>query len=177
MAITRAKKEEIMKTLADKFEKSSTAVFTGYKGIDVKSMDKARQILREEGIEYQIAKKTLIKLAIKNTYNFDLSDDLIAGPVGVAFGYKDSVSLCKTLAKISEDLEQFQLLGGIVDDESVDKDMVMTLSKMLSRDELYAKFVGIIKSPLQNFSGLLSGGLSSFATAMKAYADQKEEAK
>ena len=177
MAITRVRKEETVKKLNDRFEKASNAVFTGYKGLDVESMDKARQILRDKGIEYQIAKKTLIKLAVKNTFNIDLSDEAMEGPVGVAFGYEDSVSLCKILASISKELEEFKLLGGIVDKENVDQEMVIALSKMLSKDELYAKFIGIIKSPLNSFGGMLSGGLSSFARAVKAYADQKEEAK
>jgi len=175
MAITRSKKEEILVKLEDRFNRAEAVVFTGYKGSSVKEMEEARNVLREAGIDYHIAKKTLIKLAVKKIKNIEIDDEVMVGPVGVAFGFEDAVSLCKVLAKIAKDNESFEMLGGLVDGEGVDKKMVEQLSKMLSRDELLAKFVGLLRAPLYGFSGILNSGLGSFARALKEYGEKKGE--
>ena len=175
MAITRKKKVSILEKLTEKFEKADTTVFTGYKGMSVTALEEARQVMRGKGVDYYIAKKTLIKIAAKKKHDIDITDEVMDGPVGVAFGYEDSVSLCKTLAGISDKEEDFNLLGGIVEGEEVKQEMVLTLSKMMSRDELLAKFVGMIKAPINQFAGLLNSGTTSFARGLQAYAEAKEK--
>jgi large subunit ribosomal protein L10 len=175
MPISRKKKAEILENLLDKFERADSAVFTGYKGMSVAELELARGSMREKGIDYHIAKKTLIKIAAKKKYDIEISDSVMEGPVGVAFGYEDSVSLCKELASIADKRKAFNLLGGIVEGKEIPKSMVEELSKMLSKDQLLAKFVGMIKSPATKFAGLLNAGTTSFARGLKAYAEAKEQ--
>ncbi len=66
-------------------------------------------------------------------------------------------------------------MGGILDKKEAKKESIEKLSKMLSKEENLAKFISIIRSPLTAFSGLLSSGTTSFARALKAYAEGKGE--
>jgi large subunit ribosomal protein L10 len=130
-------------------------------------------------LNIKLQKKTLIKIAAKKIKNIDLTDEVIEGPVGIAFGYDDAVSLCKIISKISKAIKlkkkSFEMLGGVVDGVEVNKNIIEQLSAMLSRDELLAKFVGMIRSPLYSFSSSINSSLPSFARALKAYADNKKE--
>jgi large subunit ribosomal protein L10 len=79
------------------------------------------------------------------------------------------------LQKFQRNLKKFVVTGGVVDQAGQNKAYIEELSKMLSREELLAKFVGMIKSPLYSFSGALNSGLGGFARALKAYGEKKEE--
>jgi large subunit ribosomal protein L10 len=103
MAITRKKKENTLEKLNEKFKKADSVIFAGYKGLTVSELEEARKMMRDAGIEYQIAKKRLIKKSLRDVINIELGDDTIMeGPVGVAFGYENSVTLSKVIAKISK---------------------------------------------------------------------------
>ena len=66
MAITKEKKEEIVKELTDLFQNSKSVVFADYKGLSVKDSQSLRRKLRENEVSYKVAKKTLIKIAAEN---------------------------------------------------------------------------------------------------------------
>ena len=173
MALTRAKKVSTLSKIEDYLSKADTIAFTGYKSTSVKDLEEARRELRKSGIDYQIAKKTLIKIAVKKIYGIDLPNEIMDGPVGVAYGYSDSVSLCKVLAAIAKKKKTFILQGGVVDRKSVDKSVIIALSTMLSRPEMLAKFASMLKSPLYKFSTGINYGLNGFARALKAYSDKQ----
>jgi len=179
MATTRAKKEIALGTITERLKTSCAVVFTAYKGLSVGDLEGVRRTLRESKVDYQVAKKTLIKKAIKERHDIEISDAVMEGPVGIAYGYEDGVSICKVLSQISTKLKkakkEFQLLGGVVDGKEINASMVLMLSKMLSRPELLAKFAGMIKSPLNKFGGCLASPLTSFARALNEYAKIKEE--
>ncbi|MCL5094175.1 MAG: 50S ribosomal protein L10 [Patescibacteria group bacterium] len=54
MAITREKKEELIKEFAKKLEDSKAVVFTDYRGLNVEEISEIRKKLREKGIEFKV---------------------------------------------------------------------------------------------------------------------------
>jgi len=65
MPKSKQQKEEILNQLTDRLNKMKSAVFVDYSGLNVKSVEQLRSSLREEDVSYQVAKKTLIKLALE----------------------------------------------------------------------------------------------------------------
>ena len=53
--------------LKEKFEGAVAGVVVDYKGISVADDTKLRKELREAGVDYSVAKNTLIRLAIEGT--------------------------------------------------------------------------------------------------------------
>ena len=47
------------------------------------------------------------------------------------------------------------------------------IADLPSKEELLAKFVGLLRSPLQNFYGVLRSPLGSFLRGVQAYAEKK----
>ena len=60
-------KQKIAEDLHERFSKSAIVVVTDYKGLDVSAMNDLRRKLREEDIEFQVAKNTLLMRAAKDT--------------------------------------------------------------------------------------------------------------
>ena len=61
MAITKAKKQTILTKLEEIKKNSDTVVFVNFKGVTVKDTTAMRRAMREAGVGYFVAKKTLLK--------------------------------------------------------------------------------------------------------------------
>src|SRR3989344_2686024 len=147
MAITRQKKEEVLNDIKEKLSRNKLVVFVDYRGVNVTNLENIRKELRKDGIDFKVVKKTLINLALKdNKINADVKS--LEGQIGVVIGYNDEVTPAKTINKFAKELESFQILAGIFENNFVEKDKIIMLASIPSREELLAKFVGSINSPL-----------------------------
>ncbi|MBU0577547.1 50S ribosomal protein L10 [Patescibacteria group bacterium] len=179
MPITKQKKEEILQELIDKFSRSKSVVFVDYRGLDVASISDLRRKLRENDTEMKIAKKTLIGLAAKDQKIDSLDGAGMEGPVAATFSYEDPFSGIKALFEFSKTNNNLKLLGGIIDGKVVGPDVVERYAKLPSKEELLAKFIGSMNSPVSGFVGLLGNLLGGFVRVLSAYKDTlpAEEAK
>jgi len=172
MAITREKKQEILKELIDKFSKSKSVIFSEYKGLNVSGISELRKRLRKQGAECKISKKTLIRLAAKKTNFGDLGDDMMTGPVAVTFCYEDELAGLQILFKFSKENENLKLLGGIIDGKILGTEEVLKLAKLPGRNELLAKLLGSMNAPISGFVGILGNLLGGFVRVLNAYKDK-----
>ena len=62
--LTKKQKEQIVQELADKMKRQQSLIFTDITGVNVSGMQSLRRELRQSGIEYKVAKKSLIDLAL-----------------------------------------------------------------------------------------------------------------
>ena len=70
----------------------------------------------------------------------------------------------------------FVIKGGVMGKNLLGLDNVKALASMPSREELVAKAVGSIASPLRGLVTVLSGLPRGLVTALSAIADKKKEA-
>lgn len=174
MAVTKEKKAEILQELEEKFQNAKAVYFSNYRGLTVKDMTALRKKLRDQKIEYCVAKKTLMKLAVKNKNFPEMPNELMDGPVGAAFGYDDAIAPVKVLYQFAKENDKLELLGGLVDGKYMSKAEIKSLATLPSREELLAKLVGSFKAPVSGFHGVLAGVLRNFVYAMKAVQEKKE---
>jgi len=172
MAVTKAQKAEILKDLVDKFSRSKTVVFAEYKGLTVSNISELRKRLREKGSECKVAKKTLMRLAAKETNFGDLGDDMMEGPVAATFCYEDELSGLQVLFKFSKEHENLRLLGGIVDGKTMNAADIIQLAKLPGRNQLLTMLLGSMNAPISGFVGILGGLLGSFVRVVNAYKDK-----
>jgi large subunit ribosomal protein L10 len=162
MAITKQKKEEIIRDLEDKFSRHTAAVFVDYSGLNVKSMENVRGELRKEGIDIKVAKKTLLDLVMKKL-NISIDIKVLSGQVAVVLGYGDEVAPAKIISKFAKELENLKVLGGIFSAEGgkvfVGPDKVATLASIPSREELLAKMVGSMQAPVSGLVNVMVGNI------------------
>ena len=172
MATTRKKKESTLEELRTKFEKAQSVAFGQYAGLSVEQVSKLRNELRKEGVEFKVAKRTLFKIAAKEQ-GIDLPDEVMMGTVGAAFSYEDSIAGPRLIKKLSKDFDKLQLLGGIMEGKVMTVAQMKEIAGLPSKQELLAKFVGLMRAPLQGFYGAIQSPLGSFARAVEQYAEKK----
>jgi len=173
MAVTKEKKAEVLKELDAKFGKAKAIYFSGYRGMQVKKMVALRKKLHAAGVDYAVAKNTLFQIAAKNNKMPEIPKEILRGPVAVAIGYADVIIPVKILHEFAKDAEQLEILGGLVDGRYVSKAEAKALAVLPSREELLAKLVGSMKSPISGLHGTLSGVLRKFVYALAAVRDKK----
>jgi large subunit ribosomal protein L10 len=173
MAITREKKETLVADLAEKLASSKSVVFTDYRGLTVEEIDEVRNQLREQGIEFKVIKNTLLTLAAKQA-GIEISDDVTSGhPVAIAFAGDDEVAPAKITYTYTKKNDKFAIIGGILEGKQISDIMVKSLASLPGREELYAKIVGSIASPLSGLVTVMQGNIRGLVNVLSAYKDSK----
>ena len=173
MPKSKSQKKEILANLEEKLRQMKSAVFVNFSGIPVKEIDDLRNKCKEEGVEYIVSKKTLLKKALvdngfkdANNYGFD-------GEVATTFGFTDEVAPARLIKKFSKSNENMKIVSGILEGVFIDATKVVALSKLPSRDELIAKVVGSIAAPLSGMVNVLQGNIRNFVYVLSAIRDKK----
>ncbi|MBU0671180.1 50S ribosomal protein L10 [Patescibacteria group bacterium] len=172
MAKTRKQKEEVVETLVQDLKESKGIVFSTYMGLSVLDFEDLRSKLREEGAKINVTKKTLLKIALKNAGYENANTDEYDSGVAVAVA-DDEVLAAKILADFSKAHENVKFFGGILEGEYIDASKVSELSKIPSKDELYAKIVGSINAPISGFVNVMAGNLRNLVGVLNAIKDTK----
>lgn len=148
MAISKEKKIEIYNGINKAIKGAQSVVFINFHGLGVGDTTDLRRKLKGEGVNYYVAKKTLIKRALdENKFEGNIpqldgelalaySDDLTAPARGVfdfQKSHKDNISI----------------LGGIFEGRYMDQTAMTEIAAIPSVNVLYGQFVNIINSPIQ----------------------------
>lgn len=155
-------KESVVEEIKEKLAKAQSAVVIDYMGINVLEANTMRKKLREADVDYVVYKNTLFNIAIKDT-DFAPLAEVLKGPSAFAFGYEDAVAPARVLNGVMKDFKKMSFKGGMVEGEFYDSERIKEIALLPSREELIAKFMGSIQSPV-----------SKFVRTLQAVADAKE---
>ena len=176
MPKSKVQKQEILRSLEEKIEKSKSIVFAGFNALGVKDNEVLRDQLRQEKGEYYVAKKTLLSLALKNKGLDSLDTKTLDGKIAAVFSYEDEVAAAKVLDNFRKDKEKSEkiyFVGGILEAKLLDKAEIEAVAKLPSKTELYAKLVGSLNAPVSGFVNALAGNLRNLVYVLKAIEEKK----
>ena len=166
-------KKKITEDLHERFSKSAIVVVTDFKGLDVSAMNDLRRKLREEDIEFQVAKNTLLVRAAKDT-EVALIEDYFKGPSAVALSYKDPVAPAKILAQFANNNQKLEIKGGVLKDKVLDVDAIKALAKLPSREVLLGQLLSVLNEVPTSFVRTIAEIPRSLLNVLTAFRDQKE---
>jgi large subunit ribosomal protein L10 len=172
MAITRKQKEELVENIAAKIKGSRAMVFVDYRGLTVEDMTEIRRELRAKNVDLKVMKQNLFKIAAKNAGAKIDMDSLKNHPVGIAFG-QDEVEPAKVIYEFSKKHESLEMIGGAIGGETIGMEQLKALALMPSREEMYAKIVGSLASPLRGLASVLQGNLRGLVSVLSQYQESK----
>lgn len=173
MQQTKQQKEVLVSEVAKKIKESKALVFANFKGVSVKDITAIRRELRKSGSSWQVLKKTLLNIALKDA-GVAVDARALEGQVGVAFS-QDEVAAAKVIAdfqKANKDVT-LSIEGGALGSKSLTANEVKALAKLPSQDELRAKLVGTLQAPIASFVRVLGGNLSGLVQVLKAIEEKK----
>ncbi len=157
-----AEKQTIIDEIKDKLAKAESAVVIDYMGINVAQATAMRKKLREANVDFTVYKNTFVSRAIKGT-PFEELENVLSGPSAFAFSNEDAIAPARVLNDIIKEFKKMEFKGGIIEGKFFDGEGVTAIATLPSRDELIAKFMGSIQSPV-----------SKMVRTFQAVADAKE---
>lgn len=161
MTSTKEQKSGVLKELHDLAEKAKVMIFANFHGLNVADTSDLRRKLRKEGVEYKVAKKTLVKKVL-DSFGFTGERADLEGEVAMIFGYDEPVAPAKTLTAFAKKHEGLKVLGGVFESAYVDKAAVARLATIPSREVLIAQVLQVMNSPARGLVVTLNavpGGL------------------
>lgn len=171
----RAQKNEIIEKLRAKADRAGIAVVTDFRGMTVEELTELRVKLRAAGIDYQVVKNTLARLAVKDGVHAALKDHLTENNA-VAFGYDDPVIAAKVLVEYAKNSKKFAIKLASLSGKVIDAEGVAALSKLPSRAELLARTLGTMNAVPTNFVSLFANVIRGMLNALTDLKQKKEAA-
>lgn len=166
-------KTEKVNKLKEKIAASKSLIFAEYHGLDVNQINDLRVVIKEAGGEMTVAKNTLMKVALED--KSDEINETLKGPIATIFSYEDAIAPIKAIADFAKKFNLPTIKAGIVNGEFQDATKIKILSELPSKDELIARLVGGLKSPLTGIANVLSGTNRNFVYVLSAIADKRGE--
>lgn len=169
----RAEKDILIKEVSESAKGAKALVFSDFKGVSVKDVSAIRGELRKSGSRFQVLKKTLLNIALRDA-GIAVDARKLEGQIGVAYS-TDEVSAAKVIAdyiKANKDLK-LSIVGGALEGKALSADEVKALAKLPSKDELRGMLAGTLQAPIAGFVRTLSGNLSGLVRVLSAVAEKK----
>jgi len=144
-------KAAVIDEITERFQNSSAAVLTEYRGLTVAQLTQLRRSLGE-GSSYAVVKNTLTKRAADEVGFGDLAP-LLNGPTAIAFIEGDPVEAAKAIRDFAKANPLLVVKVGVVDGRTVDASEVTRLADVEPREVLLAKLAGAMKGNLTKLPG------------------------
>ncbi len=174
MAISRAKKAELLEQYKEQINNSSALVFTNYLGASVPQLRSLRVKLKETGTTYSIVKDSIFALALEQCGK-PHPDGLLEGPNAVAFVGEDigkGVSALRDWIKSERILE---IKGAILESSVLDASAAEALADLPTRAQVLAQILGAISAPAGNLVRMIGAPSASLVRVLNAYVEKRKE--
>lgn len=165
MALTRQTKEALLASYGDGLAGSPHAFLLGFEGITVAEAEDLRNRIRENGGHYTVVKNRIALRAIEGTALQPLAEHF-TGATGVAYSQDDPVGLAKALKGFAKENSTVVFKAGLVDGQAVEVSEIDAIASMPSREELIAKLVFLLQSPITRFVRDLNAITQQFVTVL-----------
>ena len=151
MAKTKEQKAESLEKLNGVFKDSLSAVFVHFDGLQVGDETAMRNELRQEGVSYYVAKKTLMK---KAAVDAGIKGDIpeLEGEMAVAYSSEDPTAPARNIHSfVKKYNDAVKIVGGTYEGAFMDAIAMNEIATIPPLDTLRGMFANVINSPIQRF--------------------------
>ena len=150
MAKTREQKTEVLEKLTNAVKTAGSVVFVNFHGLGVTDTNEMRSALKEDNVEYFVAKKTLAKRVL-DTAELEGEIPALEGELAVAWG-DDQVAPARGVQEfVKKHKEKLSIIGGIFEGRLMGHEEMTVIASIPPIKTLYGQFANVINSPIQGF--------------------------
>ena len=102
-------------------------------------------------------------------------DGVTGGLKLAAYSADDAVGIAKVLTEFAKEVPAIQLKGGLVDGQEVAPEEIKEIASLPSREQLVAKLLFLLQSPITSFVRTLNELPRQFVGVLDQIAKKKEE--
>jgi len=157
----RPEKQLLLEEIKDYIDQSAAIVITRYERLNPNAAANFRMTLGKSGGVFEVVRKRIFLKAAQAS-GIEFSEDALQGHIGVVFALKDPVQVTKTLYEFSKENEEiFQVLGGRFEGNICSASDIEQLSKLPSKEEMRAQFLGLLEAPMAQTLSVVESLLTS----------------
>ena len=166
------------------FAEIDNLLLVDYRGLNSEKMAQFRSKLRESGLQMEVVKNSIFKLAVKELPAKALIEDPkgalggtdpFSGPIGVIFGGEtviDSARFAVEWLKANENT--ISLKAALMGSEVFPANQIVALSKLPSRKELLGLMANVVQSPIQKLAATVQASYARILWAFMALEEKLE---
>jgi large subunit ribosomal protein L10 len=171
--MAKAEKVAAVAELTERFQNSSGAVLTEYRGLSVAQLRELRGTLGEAAT-FAVVKNTLTKIAVERAGLENELAPLLTGPSAVAFVTGDVVETAKGLRDFARANPFLVIKGGVLDGQALTPAEITRLADLEPREVLLAKLAGAMKATTVRAAGAFAALPVQMAQLAEALRAQRE---
>jgi large subunit ribosomal protein L10 len=172
VAISKARKTELVGEYQQLLERSQGLVLTTYSGLTMKQLEALRRRLREVGGEFHIVKNSLIDRAAK-AGGLTLPAEALLGTTAVGFALDDVPQVIKAIVEMCRESEALRLKAGVIQGELFSAAQVERLADLPPLPVLQAQLLGMLAAPGSRIVGALAGAMRQVVGVLKAHSESE----
>lgn len=171
--MARPEKTQAVEEITGRFQESSAALLTEYRGLSVSDIAELRGALREADAEYKVLKNTLARIAVRDVGLEDLVG-LLEGPTAIAFCKGDAVAAAKALDEAAKKFPVLVIKGGVLRGKVIDAAQAKELASLEPREVQLAKIVLMLNAPIQQTVNVFAAPLRDLGSMLGQVLAKKE---
>ena len=161
MAISKDKKQALVRELTELFANAKGTAVAKYQGISVAELQDLRKSARAAGVTIKVVKNRLVRVAMSDSKTYkDTDSSALLGQLLYAFSADDEVASAKVLDEFAKTHPTLELVAGFSGEGLAQSDAdVKALAGLPSKHQLIAEVVAQLLSPVHDTTNALSGNL------------------
>lgn len=165
-------RETLVSRVKDGIGQNGCIFVISYSQVPASQINDFRKRLKAAGADIYVSKNSIAQIALKDLNQIGLAEK-ITGQMAFVWSQADAVEVAKALAKFAKECENIKIRGGLLDGKILEKDQIIQLSELPSRQVLLTMLLSTIQSPLTRLVGALSGKTQELLSILKQLSEKK----
>lgn len=175
MAVIRPEKVAKVAEIKELLTNSKCSILVDFCGLTVAQDTVLRSKMREAGINYMVAKNTLIRIAAQEA-GIEGLEPVLEHNTAIAVAPEDPVAVAKIICEFAKENKALKVKVGVLDGKVISAEEIKALAELPPKEVLIAKMLGSMNAPISGFVNVLQGTIRNVVYALEAVRKQKESA-
>lgn len=161
MAITKDKKQELLKQYVEDLKNAGSTYVINQSAIPVEVSTNVRKEMKSADAKFNVIRKRIFLRAIEEAGLEKIDLDQLQWAAVAIFAKEEDFAPLKIIAKYGKEFQKawekssFDFLGGWSEKQWKDGNYIAELANIPSKEELISKFIYLLQYPVQSFAGVL----------------------
>ncbi len=175
--MNREEKRKVVEDVVEIFSESGFYLLD-FKGFSVAEITELRNKLRQANVSMRVVKNTLAKRALEQVGPdesvLEKFNTFLVGETGVVWSTEDPIAPVRVLVDFLEDQKVGTVKAGMLDGAIVEAADIERISKLPTKQVLYAKVASALNAPIISLARVLKAVPQDFVRTLDALREKKE---
>ncbi|MCB1106711.1 MAG: 50S ribosomal protein L10 [Chlamydiia bacterium] len=165
----RKEKQFLLDEIKEHLNSSSAFILTSYLGMNPNLTADFRMSVVDAGALFSVVKKRVFLKAAKES-GLTIDKKMLQGHIGIIYTGEDAIAATKAVYKFKKENDKLlDVLGGLFEGKICLPDDLKEISKLPSKDEMRAQFLGVLEAPMSGVVSVMEAAMAEVVSCM----DQK----